>query len=122
MPVVEYGAGKVNTPRCGMNVWISPDESFGRRPAPVDESMNPPDCAHAVFCETTMTHADAHRSERIRRVPTSMLPPCSSGPAAEGKLPLSSRWHRSGNLLEPVEPGELVVCRPPKSQGLADPA
>src|SRR4029453_1149526 len=55
-----------------------------------------------------MTHANVHRSERIRRVPTSMLPPRSSGPVAEGTLPLFSRWHRSGNLLEPLEPGELV--------------
>src|SRR6188508_823815 len=55
-----------------------------------------------------MTHADAHRSERIRRVPKSMLPPRSSGPVTEGRLPLSSRWHRSGNLLEPVGPGELA--------------
>jgi len=27
---------------------------------------------------------------------------------AEGTLPLFSRWHRSGNLLEPLEPGEFV--------------
>src|SRR5262245_19812678 len=59
-----------------------------------------------------MTHAHVHRNERIRRVPKSMLPPRSSGPVAEGALPLFSRWHRSGNLLEPVDPGELVGSHP----------
>src|SRR5262245_25365625 len=66
-----------------------------------------------------MTHAHVHRNERIRRVPKSMLPPRSSGPVAEGALPLFSRWHRSGNLWEPLNPGELVGSHP--SGGSATP-
>jgi len=38
---------------------------------------------------------------------------------AEGALPLFSRWHRSGNFLEPLDPSELVGSHP--SGGSATP-
>src|SRR5437870_2432640 len=104
MPVVEYGDGNVKVPRCGRNAATSPADSFGLRPAPVDESMNPPagfDCAQTMFCDAAMKQTAPHRSETNRRVPKSMLPPRSSGPAAEGTLPPFSRCHCFGNLWEP---------------------
>ena len=55
-PVVPYGAGNVNLPRCGMKDWISPAERRGLRPAPVAESTNPPG-AWACACATPASSA-----------------------------------------------------------------
>src|SRR5258705_13680068 len=104
MPFVEYGEGNVKVPRCGMNADISPADSFGRRPAPVDESMKPPaafDCAQTMFCDAPRTKTAAQRIDRILRGPTSMLPPRSSGPRggrhASAVLVTSLFWE----LVEP---------------------
>src|ERR1041384_5114989 len=67
-----------------MNAAISPADSIGRMPLPVDESMNPPVaddvCAQTMFCDAQKMTSAAHRSVRIRRVPKSICPPRTSGP------------------------------------------